>query len=79
LREINGLENLLSKGYQSLSSINLLLGFYEQHDDEHKENYYIANMDIIKKDLKSLLKHGDYLTQKLSFHLQSTLGLINIE
>ncbi|MCS5711331.1 CorA family divalent cation transporter [Candidatus Berkiella aquae] len=79
LREINSLENLLSKGYQSLSSINLLLGFYEQHDNEHKENYYIVNMEIIKKDLKSLLKHGDYLTQKLSFHLQSTLGLINIE
>lgn len=79
LREINSLENLLSKSYQSLSSINLLLGFYEQHDNEHKENYVIANIETVKKDLHSLLKHGDYLSQKLQFHLQSTLGLINIE
>lgn len=79
LRDINNLENLLSKGYQSLSSINLAIGFYEQHDNEHQENYFIAEIDIVKKDLRSLLKHGDYLSQKLQFHLQSTLGLINIE
>lgn len=79
LREINSLENLLSKGYQSLSSINLLVGFYEQNDDEHQENYVIQNIDIVKKDVHSLLKHGEYLSQKLGFHLQSTLGLINIE
>lgn len=79
LREINSLENLLSKGYQSLSSINLLVGFYEQNDDEHQENYVIKNIDIVKKDVHSLLKHGEYLSQKLGFHLQSTLGLINIE
>ncbi len=79
LREINSLEILLSKGYQSLSSINLLVGFYEQNDDEHQENYVIKNIDIVKKDVHSLLKHGEYLSQKLEFHLQSTLGLINIE
>jgi magnesium transporter len=79
LREINSLENLLSKGYQSLASINLLVGFYEQNDDEHQENYVIKNIDIVKKDVHSLLKHGEYLSQKLGFHLQSTLGLINIE
>lgn len=79
LREINSLENLLSKGYQSLSTVNLLVGFYEQNDDEHQENYVIKNIDIVKKDVHSLLKHGEYLSQKLSFHLQSTLGLINIE
>lgn len=79
LREINSLENLLSRGYQSLSSINLLVGFYEQNDNEHQENYVIKNIDIVKKDVHSLLKHGEYLSQKLGFHLQSTLGLINIE
>jgi len=79
LREINSLENLLSRGYQSLSSINLLVGFYEQNDDEHQENYVVKNIDIVKKDVHSLLKHGEYLSQKLGFHLQSTLGLINIE
>ncbi|MGE3319610.1 MAG: CorA family divalent cation transporter [Candidatus Berkiella sp.] len=79
LREINSLENLLSRGYQSLSSINLLVGFYEQNDNEHQESYVINNIDIVKKDVHSLLKHGEYLSQKLGFHLQSTLGLINIE
>lgn len=79
LSEINSLENLISKGYQSLSGINLLVGFYEQNDDEHEAKYVIQNIDIVKKDVSSLLKHGEYLSQKLSFHLQSTLGLINIE
>jgi magnesium transporter len=79
LREINNLENLMSKGYQSLASINMLLGFYEQNDDEHKENYFISNMEMVKKDVHSLVKHGEYLSQKLQFHLQSTLGLINIQ
>ncbi|HET9843899.1 MAG TPA: CorA family divalent cation transporter [Gammaproteobacteria bacterium] len=78
LGEINDLENLLSKCFQSLSSLQFLIGFLKQVAPKIKLK--IANgWPILNQDLQAMIDHGEYLTDKLSFLLESTLGLINIE
>ncbi len=74
LREINRLENLLAKGYQSLSSYGLLISYLQQTPAE-----WYKCLDTINVDIQVLLRHGEHLGHKLEFQLESTLGLINIE
>lgn len=79
LHEINDLENVLSKCYQSLSSLQLLAGFY-QHSHEKLFGVDITSRLIsLKQDVKAMLSQGEFLTQKLEFQLETTLGLINIQ
>ncbi|MGE4349312.1 MAG: CorA family divalent cation transporter [Candidatus Berkiella sp.] len=79
LREINYLQTLVSKVYQSLSSIQLLITYFQ--DTQHKifPNTLEHNIRTLSQDIICLSKHGEQLNQKLGFQLQSTLGLINIE
>ncbi|MCS5709314.1 hypothetical protein CC99x_010395 [Candidatus Berkiella cookevillensis] len=79
LREINYLQTLVSKAYQSLSSIQLLLTYFQ--DTQHKmfPNKLDHNILALNQDIICLSKHAEQLNQKLGFQLQSTLGLINIE
>lgn len=79
LNEIIGLENLLSKCYQNLSSLQLLVGFFQQNYDKHFEDNFDKKLTILQKDINAMIKHGEFLNQKLEFQLESTLGLINIE
>lgn len=74
LTEINLLENLISMSYQSLSSLEMLVNYFEQSITANT-----IELKNIKRDIFVLLKQGDYLNQKVVFQLDSTLGLINIE
>ena len=79
LHEIIELENLLSKCYQSLSSLQLLVGFFQQGYEKHFKDNISNRLVTLKQDIKGMIKHGEFLNQKLEFQLESTLGLINIE
>lgn len=79
LKDINNTESLLSKAHQSLSNLSTLMTFVEQSHLNVAEQELIEHQQIILKDLKGLLKHAEFVNQKLSFQLQSTLGQINIE
>ncbi len=74
LLEINVLEDLSSMTYQSLSSLDLLINYLEQ-----KVTLNIVDLKSLKQDIMSLLKHANYLNQKINFQLNATLGVINIE
>lgn len=78
LREINRFENVLSKGYQSLASLTLLINFFERTSSAHVQEK-LFDLESLVNDISGLVKHADYLTQKLEFQLESTLGLLNIE
>lgn len=78
LKEISKYENVLSKCYQSLSSINLLINFFERTTHVAFKDKS-PRFDALTRDVVGLVKHADYLTQKLEFELESTLGLLNIE
>lgn len=77
-REISKYENVLSKGYQSLSSLTLLINYFERSRDAAFIDF-ISRFESLARDVSGLIKHAEYLTQKLEFQLESTLGLINIE
>lgn len=79
LLEINYLESLLGKCYQSLSSLRLLIAFFDETQHELFTEEDCKRLDTITHDIDSLTKHAEHLTQKFNFQLQSTLGLINVE
>lgn len=78
LKEIGKFENILSKGYQSLASVSLLTNYFERSSNAALMGYS-PRFDSLARDVAGLVKHADYLTQKLEFQLESTLGLLNIE
>jgi magnesium transporter len=38
-----------------------------------------ADLPSLTHDIKVMIDHGEYLTQKIEFQLETTLGLINLE
>jgi magnesium transporter len=79
LREINYLQSLLGKGYQSLQSLGLLIAFIKDAEQLSFESKDLSRFETLNQDISTLSRHGEHLTQKLNFQLQSALGLINIE
>lgn len=79
LHEIINLENALSKCYQSLSSLQLLVGFCQKRHTEFLDEQAKSHLMTLQQDIHTLSTHGEFLNQKLEFQLDSTLGLINIE
>ncbi len=79
LREINYLQCLLGKCYQSLSSLSLLIVFFDEVQQDMFSKEELQKFETLTQDINDLMKHGDHLSQKFNFQLQSTLGLINIE
>lgn len=79
LREINYLQTLVSKASQSLSSVQLLITYFQEMQKKLFPNQLDRNVLALNQDIICLSKHGEQLNQKLGFQLQSTLGLTNIE
>lgn len=79
LSEVNLGEDMLSKSYQSLFSLQLLIDFLQQSEARKYAGRKLRDITVVEKDIRALLQHGEYLTQKMEFLLESTLGLINIE
>ena len=75
--------DLISKARESLVSINRVLVFL---DDQCREGGHCpqpaethVQLGNIKQDLHSLLDHANFLSGKVAFLLDATLGLINVE
>jgi len=77
LRKINYLQSLLAKSNQSLSSLRLLMVYYQNAQKSFFGD--AVNLSTLDQDIQMLSKHGEHLIQQLGFQLQSALGLINIE
>ncbi len=78
ITQIGRNEDLLSKSREGLFTLTRMLdfclqsSFYEKDEDQKP-------LHIITGDVKHLIEHGNFLSQKLTFLLDTTLGLINIE
>lgn len=79
LGQINNLQNLLSKGYQSLSSMRLALSFVKQIHFKTTPEPMSEEFITLEQDISTLLDHAEYLTQKLEFQLEASIGLISLE
>lgn len=77
LRKLGSCADLNSKINESLHSMSRLLSFFK---DAQKDNAVIeAAIDILIKDAKSLSQQTAFLADKITFQLDATLGMINVE
>lgn len=79
LDEIKQIENLLSKSYQSLNSLLFFIDFIHQSTLISNSKKLKKHEPIFKKDINALIEHVNFISKKLGFLLDSTLGMINIE
>ena len=88
LREIGKLGDLNSKTRESLVSIGRLLGFLnhtQQGSQLNSQQRYKptkdmrARLKLLSRDVQSLTDHASFLVNKITFLLDATLGMINIE
>ncbi len=77
LRKLGACADLNSKINESLHSMTRMLSFFR---DSQKDNATIeAAIDILIKDAKSLSYQTAFLSDKITFQLDATLGMINVE
>ncbi len=77
LRKLGACADLNSKINESLHSMTRMLSFFK---DAQKDNAVIeAAIDILIKDAKSLSYQTAFLSDKITFQLDATLGMINVE
>lgn len=80
LSELGRKDDLISKARDSLVTLERLFGFFTQVQAQRgaaKENR--ARLKTLIRDAHSLTEHADFQAQKITFLLDATLGLINIE
>jgi magnesium transporter len=74
---LNG--DLETKVRESLVSFNRLLSFLEQSTLNRFDEKLQTRLKIVMKDLVSLSDYAGFISVKVSFLLDATLGLVNIE
>jgi len=77
LRRIGSKEDLVSKIQDSLLTLQRLSGFLANVVSDEKT--LRARVKTISRDVVSLTDHASFQTQKITFLLDATLGMINIE
>lgn len=81
LFKIGKLGDLNGKVRETLMSLSKLLRFFSISipRDANKKNKIIDQIYKLTKDVSSLADHGNFLSNKITFLLDATLGLISIE
>jgi magnesium transporter len=80
LRRIGRKEELVSNIQDSLISLQRLSGFFGNATLQSKSDKDIrSRVKTLSRDVASLSDHASFLSQKITFLLDATLGMINIE
>jgi magnesium transporter len=81
LRRIGRKEDLISNIQDSLLSLQRLAGFlgHALQKQAEGEKDLRARVKTLSRDVLSLSDHASFITQKITFLLDATLGMINIE
>lgn len=79
LRLLGRTNDLTGKIRESLLTIARMLSFLTQAIDGATARDVRAHIDTLTRDVQSLQDHSNYLSGKLSYLLDATLGLINID
>jgi magnesium transporter len=77
LRRIGRVGDLASKARDSLLGLNRIAVFLNAQGEMRKDSK--ARIKTLARDLGSITDHANFLAGKVNFHLDATLGLINIE
>ena len=79
MQEIGSMEDLNTKAQESLVTFNRLVVFYSQSSLFHREAQDASRLTTMSRDIAALSDHAHFLSTKINFLLDSTLGLVNIE
>jgi len=80
LESIGQAGDLASDVRESLHSLDRLIGFLTQMTTQNKHPKDIrSRVKTLSRDVRSLIDHAGFLSQKITFLLDATLGMINIE
>jgi magnesium transporter len=71
--------DLASNLQDSLVSLQRLAGFFGQVAQRADDKEQRGRIRTLSRDVQSLMDHTSYLSQKITFVLEATLGMINIE
>jgi magnesium transporter len=80
LEQVGRKGDLLSKVYESLISVQRLLTYAAATVQARKADKSASSQfKLLGRDVQSLVDHAAFLTQKINFLLDATLGMINIQ
>jgi magnesium transporter len=79
LRRLGRKNDLTGKMRESLLTISRLLSFLTQQIEDRADKEARSHIRTLVRDIQSLQDHSTYLAGKLSYLLDATLGLINID
>ena len=79
LRQLGGRNDLNGKMRESLLTILRMLSFLGQIQETNPEADVRSHVRTLTRDIQSLQDHSSYLSGKLSYLLDATLGMINID
>lgn len=77
LRQLGAAADLNSKINESLHSLNRMLVFFKQ--ELSSDPKIDAKLDLLITDTNALLTQTAFLSDKITFQLDATLGMINVE
>ena len=78
LRRLGRASDILSRSRESLSGLGRLLSFFSNSQRDLPPDLS-ERLRVLRRDLSPLGDHASFLSQKVNFLLDATLGLINIE
>jgi magnesium transporter len=81
IKNVGRTGNLVSKIRESLVSIHRMLIFFGQIDDDHflAKKEYRMRFRNLTREMHSLTEYANFLSQRNSFLLDATLGMINVQ
>jgi magnesium transporter len=80
LEQIGREDDLTSDIRHGLMTLERVLGFLAHVTTQHKSSKDIRDrLKTLARDVRSLTDHATFLSQKITFLLDATLGMINIE
>jgi magnesium transporter len=79
LRRLGRKNDLAGKLRESLLTISRMLSFLTQQVEDRRDEEVRGHIRTLVRDIQSLQDHSSYLSGKLSYLLDATLGLINID
>lgn len=74
---VNG--DLVSKSVESLLSFSRLIGFLKQQPVYRSAPEDVAKLDAVSIDIAGLIDHASFLSNKVNFLLDTTLGMLSIQ
>ena len=79
MQELGSNGDLNAKAWESLASLNRLNGFFGQAAASELDEDIRSRLMTLTRDISALRDQVKFLTSKINFLLDATLGMVNIE